>query len=204
MENRVAAVAGTSTCFLAMSKETPFVNGIWGPYKDWLIPGVSMYEGGQPATGYLLQHVMKIHPAHGEALANAKNKGLSIFDYLNSRLEDMRIETRAPSIPYLGRYYSMYGDYFGNRSPVGDSGMSGSVIGITGDTSVDSLAICYYGTLEFLALQTRQIVARFDDAGSDLRAIFVSGSQCRNDLLMKLISWTCSLPVSRPGFLPFP
>lgn len=196
MENRVAAVAGTSTCFLAMSKKNPFVNGVWGPYEDWLIPGVSMYEGGQPATGHLLHHIIKIHPAYEEAAANARAEDLSIFDYLNWKLEDTRVEIEAPNIPYLGRYYFMYGDYFGNRSPIGDAGMSGSVIGITGDTSVDNLAICYYGALEFLALQTRQIVEKFKEAGSDLHAIFFSGSQCRNELLLKLIAWTTDLTVS--------
>ena len=35
---RLAAVAGTSTCHLTMSKDPIFVDGVWGPYRDVLIP----------------------------------------------------------------------------------------------------------------------------------------------------------------------
>ena len=43
--HRLAAVAGTSTCHLVMSKEPVFVNGVWGPYRDSIIPGfIYCYE----------------------------------------------------------------------------------------------------------------------------------------------------------------
>jgi ribulose kinase len=48
---RMALVAGTSTCHTVVSREPVFVNGIWGPYKDFVIPGYWMSEGGQVATG---------------------------------------------------------------------------------------------------------------------------------------------------------
>src|SRR6201999_2059271 len=48
---RLAAVAGTSTCHLVMSKDPVFVNGVWGPYRDAVIPNYWMAEGGQSATG---------------------------------------------------------------------------------------------------------------------------------------------------------
>lgn len=43
---RLAAVAGTSTCLLAMSSKPVFVDGVWGPYRDVLIPEYWMAEGG--------------------------------------------------------------------------------------------------------------------------------------------------------------
>lgn len=49
--SRLAAVAGTSTCHIAMSPEPVFVKGVWGPYRDVLIPGYWMAEGGQSARG---------------------------------------------------------------------------------------------------------------------------------------------------------
>lgn len=36
---RLAAVAGTSTCHLAMSEKPVFVDGVWGPYRDVLVIG---------------------------------------------------------------------------------------------------------------------------------------------------------------------
>ena len=36
--SRLAAVAGTSTCHLAMSRDPVFVPGVWGPYRDVVLP----------------------------------------------------------------------------------------------------------------------------------------------------------------------
>jgi FGGY-family pentulose kinase len=58
---RLAAVAGTSTCHLAMSSKAVFVDGVWGPYRDVLIPDYWMAEGGQSATGELLKYVMEVY-----------------------------------------------------------------------------------------------------------------------------------------------
>lgn len=44
-------MAGTSTCHIVASKNPFFVNGIWGPYKDWVLPGSWMSEAGQAASG---------------------------------------------------------------------------------------------------------------------------------------------------------
>ena len=34
-----------------MSEKPVFVNGVWGPYRDVLIPDYWMAEGGQSAAG---------------------------------------------------------------------------------------------------------------------------------------------------------
>lgn len=60
---RLAAVAGMSTCHLAMSKNQLYVHGIWEPYHDVLIPNFWMAEGRQSARGELLRHVIETHPA---------------------------------------------------------------------------------------------------------------------------------------------
>ena len=56
--SRLAAVAGTSTCHLAMSKNPVFVPGVWGPYRDVVLPDFWLAEGGQSATGELLRHIL--------------------------------------------------------------------------------------------------------------------------------------------------
>lgn len=38
-KNRLAAIAGTSTCHLIQSPEPVFVKGVWGPYKHAVFPG---------------------------------------------------------------------------------------------------------------------------------------------------------------------
>ena len=199
--SRLAAVAGTSTCHLAMSKEPVFVDGVWGPYRDVLLPDFWMAEGGQSATGELLKHVLETHPAYNEALSKAESSKANIYDYMNTHLEEMQKKTKAPSISYLGRHFFFYGDLWGNRSPVADANMKGSVIGLSNDKSIDGLALYYYGTMEFIAMQTRHIIETMNGSGHSIRSIFMSGSQCQNKILMELMATTCGMPVLIPRYV---
>ncbi|KAA8650040.1 FGGY-family carbohydrate kinase [Aspergillus tanneri] len=199
--SRLAAVAGTSTCHLAMSPNPVFVPGVWGPYRDTIQPGYWMAEGGQSATGELLKHVIETHPAFNQAVSIAESYNANIYEYLNEHLKEMAHEQKAPTVSYLGRHFFFYGDLWGNRSPIADSGMTGSVVGLTSDKTVDGLAVYYYGTLEFIALQTRQIVETMNQAGHNITSIFMSGSQCQNDILVRLIASACNMPVLIPRYI---
>jgi FGGY-family pentulose kinase len=200
---RLAAVAGTSTCHLAMSEKPVFVQGVWGPYRDVLLPGQWMAEGGQSATGELIKHTIETHPAHQEALAKAKEANLNIYDYLNNHLREAAKKDNAPngSVTYVGRHLFFYGDLFGNRSPIADSNMRGSIVGLSSDKSIDALALLYYGAMEFIALQTKQIVDTMNNSGHVISSIFMSGSLCQNDILMYLISAACDMPVLIPKYV---
>ena len=198
---RLAAVAGTSTCHLAMSEKPVFVPGVWGPYRDVLIPDYWVAEGGQSATGELLKHVIETHPAFQEAMSVAETFNANIYDYLNEHLREMQEKINAPSISYLGRHFFFYGDLFGNRSPIADPNMKGSVIGLSSDKSLDGLALYYYGTMEFIALQTHQIVETMNKSGHVISSIFMSGSQCQNAILMELMATACGMPVLIPRYV---
>lgn len=198
---RLAAVAGTSTCHLAMSEKPVFVNGVWGPYRDVLIPNYWLAEGGQSATGELLKHVIETHPAFQEAMSVAETFNANIYDYLNEHLRELQEKSNAPTISYLGRHFFFYGDLFGNRSPVADPDMKGSVIGLSSDKSIDSLALYYYATMEFIALQTHQIVEAMNNSGHIISSIFMSGSQCQNSVLMELMATACGMPVLIPKYV---
>ncbi|KAI9820331.1 MAG: hypothetical protein M1827_005953 [Pycnora praestabilis] len=199
--SRLAAVAGTSTCHIAMSPEPVFVNGVWGPYRDVLIPGYWMAEGGQSATGELLKYVLETHPAFQQALSISESYNTNIYDYLNEHLRDMAQKVEAPSVSWLGRHFFFYGDLFGNRSPIADPRMAGSIIGLSNDKTLDGLAIYYYGTMEFIALQTRQIIETMNKSGHQISSIFMSGSQCQNDILMKVMAAACGIPVLIPRYV---
>lgn len=198
---RLAAVAGTSTCHLAMSKEPVFVPGVWGPYRDVLIPDYWMAEGGQSATGELLKYMLETHPAYSEAVAGSKALGQNIYTYLNEYLHGMAQKAEAPFIGYLTRHYFFYGDLWGNRSPIADPNMRGAVIGMSSDKTQDGLAMLYYSVMEFIALQTRQIIETMNKAGHSILSIFMSGSQCQNDILMDLIATACDMPVLVPRYV---
>jgi FGGY-family pentulose kinase len=194
-------VAGTSTCHIAMSPNPVFVPGVWGPYRDVMLPEMWMAEGGQSATGELLKHVIETHPAFAQAMSIAESYNTNIYEYLNEHLKDLQTRKNAPSISYLGRHFFFYGDLFGNRSPVADPRMTGSVVGLSSDKSVDGLALYYYATMEFIALQTHQIIETMNKAGHSISSIFMSGSQCQNDILMKLMASACGMPVLIPRYV---
>jgi len=58
LSKRLALIAGTSSCHLAVSREPRFVPGVWGPYYSAMIPGYWLNEGGQTTAGSLIDHVI--------------------------------------------------------------------------------------------------------------------------------------------------
>lgn len=184
-----------------MSKDPIFVNGVWGPYRDVIIPHFWVAEGGQSATGELLKHIIESHPAYSEAKSLSESKSQNIYDYLDNLLHEMVKKTDAPRVSYLGRHFFLYGDLFGNRSPIADPHMKGSIIGLSSNKGVDSLALHYYGTMEFIALQTRHIIETMNQAGHRINGIYMSGSQCQNKILMNLISTVCGVRVVIPKYV---
>ena len=114
--SRIASVCGTSTCHLVINKNAVYTKGslylrdeltsrVWGPYREVLIPGYWMAEGGQSATGALLHHVMTSHAAYSSAKEAATEEGITIFEYLNAHLDKLRREAKAPTLAHLTRYF---------------------------------------------------------------------------------------------------
>lgn len=53
---------------MIVSESKIFVQGVWGPYYSAMVPGLWLNEGGQSATGKLLDHIINTHPATREIL----------------------------------------------------------------------------------------------------------------------------------------
>lgn len=201
VSHRLALVAGTSTCHLAMADEEIFVPGVWGPYRDVIFPGAHVAEGGQSATGELIRHIVESHPAYSTTHTAAKEAGINIYDFLNDYLREEAHQNGIKAMSELGKHLFFYGDLWGNRSPLADPHMSGMIIGLRSDNSIKSLALHYYGALEFIALQTRQIVETMNRHGYQISTIFMSGSQTLNNLLVHLIASACNMPVVLPEYV---
>lgn len=56
-------IGGTSTCHMLLTDQEVFVDGVWGPYYGAMVPDFWLLEGGQSATGKLIDHVINTHPA---------------------------------------------------------------------------------------------------------------------------------------------
>ncbi|KAI9466579.1 Pentulose kinase [Lactarius psammicola] len=196
--HRLAAVAGTSTCHLVQSKEGVYVEGVWGPYRDAVFPGWWMNEGGQSSTGQLIDFVISTHPAHQELKDLAKSKNTNTHEVLRETLEAIRQAEGADSWTEVIAHMHFYPDLHGNRSPIADPRMRGSIMGLTLDSSLHDLARKYALALEAVTLQTRHIIDGLNNAGHSIRALYLSGSQAQNATLMRLLANTCNMPVVLP------
>ncbi|SEK51795.1 FGGY-family carbohydrate kinase [Pacificibacter marinus] len=63
LDQRLALIAGTSSCHIALTSSPIFVPGIWGPYFGVILPDLWALEGGQSAAGALLDAVIARHSA---------------------------------------------------------------------------------------------------------------------------------------------
>ncbi|XP_056353759.1 FGGY carbohydrate kinase domain-containing protein-like [Oenanthe melanoleuca] len=81
--SRVAMICGTSSCHMGVSETPIFVPGVWGPYFSAMVPGLWLNEGGQSATGKLIDHVVRGHVAFPELEAKAAARSL-FYSFITS------------------------------------------------------------------------------------------------------------------------
>ncbi|MCU0692063.1 MAG: FGGY-family carbohydrate kinase, partial [Polyangiaceae bacterium] len=148
LEQRVALIGGTSTCHMAVSREPRFVPGVWGPYYAAMVPELWLSEGGQSATGALIDHTIDSH-VRGPALRDqARTRGTTIYALLNAHVEKMAADAPVPA--FLTRGLHVLPDHHGNRSPRADPHMRGMICGLRLTDSIDALALLYVATVQAL------------------------------------------------------
>jgi FGGY-family pentulose kinase len=182
MNQTLALIGGTSSCHMAVSGEPRFIPGVWGPYFGAMIPGMWLNEGGQSATGALIDHVIVDHATHPELLRAAEQSGRSTYEILNDEVEELRGET-AGQEPTADLHVLPY--HHGNRSPRADSRARGMVSGLTLDTSLRSLALLYYATIQAIAYGTRHIIEEMNRHGYAIRRIHACGGGTKNPLWLQ-------------------
>jgi FGGY-family pentulose kinase len=182
MNETLALIGGTSSCHMAVSEEPRFIPGVWGPYFGAMIPGMWLNEGGQSATGALIDHVISDHGAYAELLRTAEQSGRSVYEVLNDKVAKLRSE-EAGREPTADLHVLPY--HHGNRSPRADSRARGMVSGLTLDTSLRSLALLYYATVQAIAYGTRHIIEEMDRHGYAIRRIHACGGGTKNALWLQ-------------------
>jgi len=197
-QHRLAAIAGTSTCHCVQSPKGILVDGVWGPYKNAVFPGLWMNEGGQSSTGQLIDFIVETHPASTKLKELSKTKGENTFSILHSILDDLAKARKVPSLSHLTSDLTIYPDLHGNRSPLADSTMRGLISGLKLDQSLTDLALKYFATLEAISLQTRHIIESMNEKGHQIKSLYMSGGQVKNAVFMQLIADTCGVEVQLP------
>lgn len=183
MEERLALIGGTSTCHMASSREAKFVPGVWGPYASAMIPGLWLTEGGQSATGALIDHVIQTHARGPELIEEAKKRGTNVYALLNERLEVLA--SRVPFPAALTRDLHVLPDHHGNRSPRANPTLRGMMSGLSLENDVDALALEYLATIQGLAHGTRHILEEMNKAGYRIRTLFATGGDTKNPVFLR-------------------
>lgn len=182
LDARLAMIGGTSTCHLAVSAGPRFVPGVWGPYPEALLPGWSLAEGGQSATGALIDHVVAAHAA-GPALAReARATGKTVYELLNEELG--RLAAGGP-IAAITDDLHVYPDFHGNRSPVADPTLRGMVSGLGLEFSRQALARLYLAAIQGVAHGTRHVVDALEKAGWSFAAVIACGGGTKNPVFLQ-------------------
>jgi len=173
---RLALIGGTSSCHMAVSREPVFVPGVWGPYFSAMVPGLWLTEGGQSATGALLDHVIASH-ARGAEL------GPHPQAVLEARID--ALAARAPFRAALARDLHVLPDHHGNRSPRADPTLRGMISGLSLESDLDALALLYLATVQAIAHGTRHIVDAMRAAGLPIETIVACGGDTKSALFVR-------------------
>lgn len=182
---RLALIGGTSSCHMAVSDEPRYINGVWGPYHSAMIPGLWLTEGGQSATGALIDHVIHSHAAAKSLLAEARQQNSTIYELLNERLDALAKTEGAKHIAELTRDLHVYPDFHGNRSPRADPALRGAISGLTLSATADDLARLYLATIQAVAHGTRHIVDTLNRKGYAIRTLFVCGGGAKSPVFLR-------------------
>lgn len=124
-EEILVLVSGTSSCFMASSNGPNYIDGIWGPYYEAMVPGLFLIEAGQNLCGKLIDHVIETHPAYVEL----KQSAVNIYDKLYEVLVELGKSENltVDNLSRLTKHIHIYPDFHGNRSPLADPTLQGNV-----------------------------------------------------------------------------
>ncbi len=184
IERHLALIGGTSSCVMAFSTTPRPTPGIWGPYFGAVLPGLWISEGGQSASGALLDHLLALHGQAPTREAHAR---------VIARIKALRAET-----PDLAPRLHVLPDFHGNRSPRADPHALGAISGLPLDASFDALCRLYWRTCVALALGLRAVVDRLAHGGP-VDSLHVAGGHARHPLLLELYADATGCPVVEPA-----
>ncbi|XP_077863971.1 FGGY carbohydrate kinase domain-containing protein-like [Saccoglossus kowalevskii] len=197
--SRLPIICGTSTCHMAISDKPIFVDRVWGPFYSSMVPKFWVTEGGQSATGKLLDHIVQTHPAYNELKQKAQESNSNIYQVLNERVSSLGEKSHMKDqVGQLTTNLHIWPDFHGNRSPLADASLKGMICGLTLSTDIDNLAVLYLATIQAIAFGTRHILDALNGSGHDISTLIACGGLSKNSLFMQIHSDVTGLPVILP------
>lgn len=191
IEQTLALIGGTSSCHMGSAPAPRFVPGVWGPYFGAMMPGMWLAEGGQSATGALLDFVIENHAYEPKLHQQALESSLTIYELLNLKVEELRKKSGGE----LTEDLHILPDFNGNRSPRADAHVKGMWSGLALDASFESLAKMYLATIQAIAYGTRHIIESLNAKGYDITRIHASGGGTKNPLWIQEHADICAVEI---------
>lgn len=167
-------IGGTSSALMRFSRTPHYLASFWGPYRDVILPGWWVIEGGQSATGALLDHIVR---THGNGLEPTPGTHALVLERIEHLVADHGHDFGAP--------IRVLPDFHGNRAPLADARMTGAIHGLTLDGTFDGMCAIYYRAMVSLALGIRQILDLMEFDGP-ITTLNLGGGHARNLLLARL------------------
>ena len=185
LETRLALIGGTSSCHMAVSSKPLFIRGIWGPYFSAMIPGLWLTEGGQSATGALIDHVIYSHAAAASLQAEAKAQNKTIYELLNARLDALARSEGRIHPAQLTNDLHIQPDFHGNRSPRANPTLRGTMAGLSLSATADDLARQYLAAIQAVAYGTRHILEEMNKKGYAIQTLLACGGGTKNPVFLR-------------------
>jgi FGGY-family pentulose kinase len=204
LQKRLCLIGGTSSCHMAISRKPAFIGGIWGPYYSAMIPGLWLTEGGQSATGSLVDHIIFSHSQAAalsvrtpksvspkdslrrtpqEEKAESEKTGKTVYQLLNERLEELAEESEFPALLTKNLHVLPY--FHGNRSPHANPLLVGGISGLKLSATLDDLALQYLATIQAIAYGTRHIIEEMNKNGYHIDTIIACGGGTKNPVFLR-------------------
>ncbi|MCB1693243.1 MAG: FGGY-family carbohydrate kinase [Pseudomonadales bacterium] len=188
LTDRLAIIAGTSACHLALSKDKVVAPGVWGPYYEALIPEAWLLEGGISASGAFLDLVLASHPA----TRGSENAFDLAENAVRQQIEKGETEISLTSSVHLQP------NVLGNRSPLAEPALKGGMAGWHLHADEADLARWYLAALQSLAYATRHIIEVLRESGSAVGLVVASGTSATNPRWCQVHADVLGIPVAVP------
>lgn len=177
-------IAGTSNCVMSQTPDPVFAQGLWGPFRDAILPDLWASEGGQSAAGAALDFIIDMWPGREDA-PRPDHAGLLTRI---AALKNDQGDSFASGLHVLP-------DFNGNRSPFADPLARGVIHGMPLDRSLDALCALYWRTAVAIALGTRQILQHM--ATTPHQLLTMGGGMAQSDVMTQLFADATGHPVRR-------
>jgi FGGY-family pentulose kinase len=181
----LAMIMGSSTCHLAMSAKPLLGSGMLGCYPDAVVEGLYTMEGGQTATGSIIDWYRQ-HFAGHEA-AEAARTGKHIYEILDAR---------AAAVPPGCEGLTCLDYWQGNRCPRKDPLARGAFWGLTLAHGAGHLFRSIY---EATAFGTRHILEDLAEHGYHVKRLFAGGGGARSQLWLQIHADVLGMPIHVPA-----